>query len=403
MQVTIHPSKAKGNVSAPPSKSIAHRALICGALTDGCVIENCGNSQDIQATLRCLQALGATVEMSGDRVKIGGLNPFSIPEQTMLDCGESGSTLRFLLPLCLLSGQKVTLCGHGRLMQRPMDVYEELCRTYGFLFEKSEHSISVCGQLKSGTYIVPGNLSSQFITGLILALAQLPGESRVEVAGNFESSSYVNITLSVLCSFGIAVKRVNNTYILNGNQRFLCERFSVEGDCSNAAFLDAFNLLDGCVKVSALSPKTSQGDWVYKQMFTDLASGKREFDLSDCPDLGPVMFALSAALGGAQFTGTERLRIKESDRCASMAEELSKFGISSIIEKNSVTIQSGNLTAPLTSLYGHNDHRIVMALSLLCSLTGGTIEGAEAVAKSYPNYFEVIQSLGIELKTDDIS
>ena len=403
MRVTILPSRAVGHVSAPPSKSIAHRALICGALTKGCTLENCGDSQDIKATLRCLQALGATIEKSENTINIFGLNPHNIPEETVLDCGESGSTLRFLLPLCLLSGKKVILQGQGRLMERPMGVYQQLCQDKGFLYIQAHNSLTVCGRLQSGTYSIPGNVSSQFITGLLLALSQVPGESRVEVTGNFESASYVAITLAVLSAFGVTVKREQNVYSICGRQSFVCDRYCVEGDYSNAAFLDAFNLLKGDVKVSALSPKTPQGDWVYKQMFTDLASGKREFDLSDCPDLGPVMFALSAALGGAQFTGTARLRMKESDRCSAMAQELAKFGILTEIDENSVSILPGAITPPTDILFGHNDHRIVMALSLLCSLTGGTIEGAEAVAKSYPNYFEVIQSFGIELKTDDIS
>lgn len=402
MQVTIRPSKGQGTITAPPSKSVAHRALICGALTDGCTIQNCGTSQDIEATLRCLVALGATAEREGDTVRIGGLNPLSVPENPVLDCGESGSTLRFLLPLCLLSGQRVTLLGHGRLMERPMEVYQQLCREKGFLFEQDGNRLTVCGRLQNGTYTVPGDVSSQFITGLLFALSQLPGESRVEVTGKFESSSYVDITLAVLSAFGVPILRENNTFKLGGNSSQSVTEYTVEGDCSNAAFLDAFNLLGGTVKVLGLSPETPQGDWVYKQFYADLSAGKRTFDLSDCPDLGPVMFALAAALDGARFTGTARLRIKESDRSAAMAEELKKFGIDTEVSENSVRILPGVLSKPEEILSGHNDHRIVMALSLLCTITGGTIAGAQAVAKSYPNYFNDIQLLGIEVSTDDI-
>lgn len=403
MQITICPSKAVGTATAPPSKSVAHRALICGALTDGCRIENCGDSQDIEATLRCLKALGAVVERGHGFVRIFGLDPYNIPKNVTLDCGESGSTLRFLLPLCLLCHQPVTFRGHGRLMQRPMQVYDALCRERGFLFEKAGDTLTVCGRLEPGHYSVPGHVSSQFITGLLFALSLLDGESRVEVTGQFESISYVNVTLAVLSAFGVSIQQEENVYIVKGGASYACERYLVEGDCSNAAFLDALNLLKSDVKVLGLSPQTPQGDWVYKQMFADLAGGKRNFDLSDCPDLGPVMFALAAAKGGTTFTGTARLRLKESDRCAAMAEELAKFGVDTRIGENFVTILPGVLTAPTEPLYGHNDHRIVMALSLLCTLTGGTIVGAEAVAKSYPNFFEVIQSLGIELKFYDIS
>lgn len=402
MKVTIYPSKAFGTVAAPPSKSVAHRALICGALSKGCFVRNCGSSQDIEATLRCLTTMGAHVERTADGVYIGGLNPYSIPENTVLDCGESGSTLRFLLPLCLLAGKTVFLKGRGRLMERPMDVYRQLCCDNGFSFAQNGDTIAVRGALQSGTYAISGNVSSQFITGLLFALSQVPGQSRVEVTGNFESASYVGITLSVFSAFGVTVTQENTAFILDGAKTFSCSDHTVEGDCSNGAFLEGFNLLGGDVKVSGLSPETPQGDWVYRQMYADLAAGKRSFDLSDCPDLGPVMFALAAALGGAHFTGTARLRIKESDRCAAMAKELAKFGIQSEIGENTVDVLLGTLTKPREVLCGHNDHRIVMALSLLCSLTGGTIAGAEAVAKSYPNYFEVIQSLGIEMKTDDI-
>lgn len=402
MRVTIRPSKAVGSVWAPPSKSVSHRALICGALTDGCTVENVGTSKDVEATLGCLQNMGASVSREGNTVRVGGLDPHRIPEGALLDCGESGSTLRFLLPLCLLSGHKVTLRGHGRLMERPMEVYRDLCRANGFLFEQTGDTLTVCGCLKRGVYTVPGDVSSQFITGLLFALSRVEGESRVEVVGKFESASYVDITLWVLSAFGVTVQRENNAFILNGNQPLSRDTYVVEGDCSNAAFLDAFNLLGGDVKVLGLSPETPQGDRIYQQMYADLASGTKSFDLSDCPDLGPVMFALAAAYGGAEFIGTARLRIKESDRSAAMAQELQKFGIATEIGEDFVRILPGELTAPADVLCGHNDHRIVMALSLLCTVTGGTIEGAQAVTKSYPNFFEEIQSLGIEVLTDDI-
>ena len=221
MKVTILPSKAFGVVDAPPSKSMAHRALICGALTSGCQVKNCGTSQDIEATLRCLKTLGANVERVGDTVNIGHLDPFHIPDNAILDCGESGSTLRFLLPLCLLSGKTVTLTGHGRLMERPMEIYENLCKEQGFHYKNSESSITVAGQLKKGHYLVPGNVSSQFITGLLFALSCIPGESQVEVTGAFESASYVDITLAVLSDFGVSIIRTQNTFHIIGKHSFL--------------------------------------------------------------------------------------------------------------------------------------------------------------------------------------
>lgn len=398
MRMTIFPSKAEGTVTAPPSKSVSHRALICGALTKGCCIKNCGVSQDIEATLSCLKTLGATVEKRTDSVYIGGLDPFRIPDGILLDCGESGSTLRFLLPLCLLSGKTVVFKGHGRLMKRPMEVYETFCREQGFFYEMGENTLSVRGRINAGAYTMPGNVSSQFITGLLFALSCVSGNSRIEVTGKFESSPYVDVTQAVFETFGRTVSRSHNTFSVCGGLPFTCREYVVEGDCSNAAFLDGFNLLGGSVKVLGLSPETPQGDRVYQDMFAAFSMSERNFDLSDCPDLGPIMFALSAALGGAKFSGTERLRLKESDRISAMAQELKKFGINVSVEPDGITVMPGQLRTPTDTLWGHEDHRVVMALSLLCSVVGGVIDGAEAVQKSFPQYFDILQSLGILMK-----
>lgn len=403
MKVTIQPGRAIGTIWAPPSKSVSHRALICAALSDGCTVENSGFSKDIAATLRCLEALGATVEKHGDALRLFEFNPHKIPDNTILDCGESGSTLRFLLPLCLISGKKVTFKGFGRLMERPMAIYEQLCIDNGFLYEQDDHTITVCGRLQNGTYSIPGNVSSQFITGMLLALTQVSGESRVEVTGEFESASYVAITLSVLSSFGVAIKQEKNAFIIPGNQPFLCRRYTVEGDYSNAAYLDALNLLNGSVKVVGLSRETPQGDRVYKHFYEDLSKGKRYFDLSDSPDLGPIMFAMAAVFGGATFNETARLRLKESDRCQAMAEELAKLGIETKNDENTFTVFPGMLSSPKEPLCGHNDHRIVMALSVLLTKVGGTLCGIEAVDKSFPEFFNALQSLKVNLHlTEDV-
>lgn len=402
MKVTIHPSTAHGEVTAPPSKSMAHRALICGALSKESVIRNVAYSQDIQATLRCLEAMGASVKRQDDYVIIGGLDPFSVPPFTVLDCGESGSTLRFLLPLCLLSGNSVVLKGSRRLMERPLGVYEEICRQQDLMFSRNEEAITVCGQLSAGVYRVPGNVSSQFISGLLFALTLLDKESVIEIVEPFESESYVTMTLAILSTFGVEAIRDKRQVFANGRGVFCSKEYTIEGDYSNAAFLDCFNLVGGDVKVLGLSPESIQGDGVYKAFYRQIKDNTREFDLSDCPDLGPVMFALAAACGGATFSGTARLRIKESDRVASMVTELAKFGVCAVVGENTVEIQAGDLQLPTQTLYAHNDHRIAMALSLLCSVVGGTIEGAESVAKSYPNFFETIRSLGIEAKMNDI-
>ncbi len=399
MRVKINPSKAEGTVKAPPSKSLAHRALISGAFTNGSEITNIAFSKDISATLSCLESLGAEIEINKDSVKIGALDLMNVRDNIELFCNESGSTLRFMIPICLLSGKKITLKGAKRLFERPLGIYEEICKSQNILFEKKEDSLTVCGKLSSGNYRIPGDISSQFITGLLFALPLADGFSILEITGKFESASYIDLTLDVLSKFGIRITRMANRFIIAGNQRYRNFNYKVEGDCSNAAFLEAFNYLGGSVNVDGIFDNTLQGDRVYKQIFEDIQNGKKEFDLSDCPDLGPILFAFAAAKGGAKFNSTARLKIKESDRAEAMKAELAKFGINVIVEENTVTIENGMLNKPTEILNGHNDHRIVMSLAVLSSLTGGEIQGAEAVTKSFPDFFEILKTLklGIEI------
>ena len=398
MRVYIEPSVAKGKVLAPPSKSMAHRALICGALSRDAKINNLAYSKDILATLDCLKKMGAKVSQNEECVEIGQLDPFHIEEGTEMFCNESGSTLRFLIPLCMLSGKKVVLTGTERLFERPLTIYEDICKERNIFFERGKDRITVCGKLTSGQYYVPGNVSSQFITGLLFTLPLVTGDSVLAVTGKFESASYIDLTLSAMQSFGIDIKRVENTFYIKGNQQYKQMDYSVEGDCSNAAFLEGFNLLGGKVDVLGIDENTLQGDRVYKDIFNGLKNGEKQFELSDCPDLAPVMFAMAAYLGGATFSGTARLRIKESDRASAMAEELAKFGIETEVFEDFVIIHNGKLQKPEAILCGHNDHRIVMALSLLCSVTGGVIEEAQAVSKSFPDFFDVISRLGIQVE-----
>ncbi len=402
MKAKITPSKAFGRVSAPPSKSLAHRALICGALSKESVIDNIAFSKDISATIGCLKSLGAKVEVNNNSVKIGGFDPFNIPDNTELFCDESGSTLRFMLPFCLLSGKSIFLKGAKRLFERPLDIYESICREQGLLFEKSDDSVKVCGKLKSGNFRIPGDISSQFITGLLFVLPLLDGVSIIEIIGKFESASYVDLTLSVLAKCGIKVTAAGNRFIVMGNQKYKSFCHTVEGDCSNAAFLDAFNYMGGNVEVNGINANTLQGDRVYKDIFLGLDNGVKQFDLSDCPDLAPISFAVAAVKGGANFTGTARLRIKESDRGRAMAEELKKFGVDVKIGDDHVRIPNSPLNPPSEIFCGHNDHRIVMSLAVLCTLTGGIIDGIEAVQKSYPDFFEVLKTLkiGVEIYED---
>ena len=353
-------------------------------------------SDDITATVNALKVLGASVSLNGDKVTLGGISPQSI-KKVIINAGESGSTLRFLIPLCMLSGADITFSGASRLFRRDLSVYEKIAKEQGIVFNLSDSSLYIKGVLRAGEYSVRGDISSQFVSGLMFTLPLLEGDSFIKFDTPVESKPYIEMTVDMLKHFGIRIECKNDGYYIEGGQRYKNFDYTVEGDYSNAAFLDAFNLLDGSVEVGGLNPDSTQGDRIYKEYFKTLTSGG-SYDLSDCPDLAPLLFALSAELVGAKFTGTARLKIKESDRAASMSEELSKFGAKVLVSENEVEIKGTKLHSPSVPLSSHNDHRVVMALSLLLSVYGGEIEGAEAVNKSYPGFFKDIKSLGIEVQ-----
>lgn len=397
MIVKISPSQAFGRVKAPPSKSMAHRLLICGALSKQSVISGVAFSKDIEATLGCLKALGARINIENDIVTIGGIDINNPPNDNKMFCNESGSTLRFLIPLCLLFGHSFTLGGSQRLMERSLSVYDEICKNQGITFSQSATSLSLCGKLSAGKYTVRGDISSQFISGLMFALPLLQQDSIIEITGKLESASYLNLTVKALADFGVQITRYDErTFYIKGNQTYKSRKLKVEGDYSNAAFLEAFNLIGGNVAVSNLSKISAQGDRVYKKMMDEIREGTPTLDISDCPDLAPVLIASAALKNGAVFTGTHRLKIKESDRGAAMAEELSKFGCDITVFENKIVVPKCKLYSPKLPLSSHNDHRIAMALSVIASVYGGEIYGAQAVSKSFPDYFEKLNSLGIK-------
>ncbi len=398
MNIKIYSGTARGSVAAPPSKSMAHRLLLCAAMSGESTVSGVDFSEDILATLDCLRALGARVNINGDKVTLGGLCSEHFPEDAELFCRESGSTLRFFIPICLLAGKKINLYGSARLLERPQEVYEELCREKGFLFERDGEKITVCGKLTAGEYSVRGDISSQFITGLIFALFAAGGSSKIKLGGKVESLPYIKLTLKAFADFGAKIALTEQNEIIIEGGRPENRNITVEGDYSNAAFFDALNIFGGSVTVTGLQDGSLQGDRVYKTVFADL---QKTHDLSDCPDLAPVAFAVAAFSGGGSFCGTRRLKIKESDRAEAMKAELEKFGIEVAVGDNSVKI-SGKLSAPKQTLCGHNDHRIVMALAVLCTVTGGVIEGAEAVAKSFPDFFSRLGSLGIKTEVESL-
>lgn len=398
MIAEFKPCTLNGNIEAPPSKSMAHRFLIGAALSKGISkISGVDYSEDILASIECLKALGAEIKADGDTVWINPEGFMNTQDEPVLKCRESGSTLRFFIPLALCLGRKVILQGSTRLLERPLDVYEELCSEQGFILKKEPNSITLCGKLLSGNYKIRGDISSQFITGLIFALIYLGEDASIEILPPFESRSYVNLTLSALQAFGADIKFTDDYHIVIKKSELHSFSDRIEGDYSNAAFLDAFNYIGSDVAVHNLKKDSFQGDRVYKAYFEELEKGTPTLDISDCPDLGPVLFAMAALKNGAVFIGTDRLKVKESDRGQAMHKELQKLGGGLIFGENMITVPKQELQDEGVLISGHNDHRIVMAMSLVLSKIGGKIEGIEAVRKSYPDFFRNIKELGAEV------
>lgn len=419
MQVEIKPSVLHGTVTAPPSKSMAHRLLIGAGLSEGeSTVRRLAFSQDVKATIDCLTALGAVIKLDGDTAFVKGTDVRkTIGKTAVLRCNECGSTLRFFTPLCMLGVEERVLTGSPYLMTRPMDVYERIARDQGIRFEKASDHLTVQGTLQSGVYEVAGNISSQFISGLLFTLPLLDGDSEIHILKPVESKPYIDMTVAALKEFGIQIEYSNPQspdtsvrdsslrkgslsiiYRIKGNQHYHPADVTVEGDYSNAAFFEALNYAGASVKIDGLMEDTLQGDSVYKILYENIKNGIDPIDIADCPDLGPVLFVVAALCGGARFTGTRRLRIKESDRADAMRQELAKFGIDVEVGENEVIVHSGTLRRPTTILSAHGDHRIVMALSVLLTVTGGVIDGAGAVNKSFPDFFEKMQKLGAEVQ-----
>ncbi|MBP9988070.1 MAG: 3-phosphoshikimate 1-carboxyvinyltransferase [Ruminococcus sp.] len=386
-RLTIKPFKPFGKIFVPCSKSLAHRFLICAALADSeSVITDIDLSEDICATINCLKNMGAQITVCGKELHIPG---FDKAKSNTLNCSESGSTLRFLIPLCLLNNEKFVFTGTKKLFERPLDFYEKLCPENGFVFEKDKSNLLVSGKLKPNEYTIDCSKSSQFVSGMLFALPLLNGNSIINII-NPESYSYIRLTVQSLQKFGIEITLNDNKIFVKGNQKYSPCNVSVEGDYSAAANIDAFNYIGGKIEILNLNPSSFQGDKIYKSYFNKLSDGFCKIDLSDCPDLALIMFVVAALKHGAEFIGTKRLIYKESNRSQAMQTELAKFGIKTEIGENTFTVFPSEIKAPTEIICGHNDHRIVMALSVLLSVTGGTITDIDAVKKSYPDFFKAI-------------
>ena len=419
----IEPGRLAGTAAVPPSKSAAHRAVVCAALAAGTShIGNVEFSQDILATLGAAQQLGAKVERGKHELTItgrGNADGFATITRPVF-CNESGSTLRFILPLFSLTAQKVRFTGAGRLMQRPQEIYAQLFERQGLRFEQNEQGITIFGRLCPGTFTLPGNVSSQFISGLLFALPLLAGDSTLHLIPPVESRSYIEMTRAAQRRFGVESRwQDENTLFLPGGQQYAPCDYTVEGDYSQAAFPAVLGAVQGGVTLKGLSTDTLQGDaailGILRRCGAELSAtdegirlGKAplhgtDIDLADCPDLGPVLMVLGLFCEGTTtIRNAERLRIKESDRIAAMEAELRACGGVLESEGGTITIHgcAGKLHAPAAPLHGHNDHRVVMSLTVLALAAGLplSIDDAEAVQKSWPHFFEAIKPLGAEVE-----
>lgn len=388
MNVTITPGLLRGAITPPPSKSQAHRLLIAAALADGeSRIEHLADSQDIQATRRCMAALKAPGE-----------------DLPVLDCGESGSTLRFLIPVALALRGGGRFTGRGRLMERPQKPYFDLFDEKGIAYRQEDGVLTVQGRLTPGTFALPGDVSSQFVTGLLYALPLLEGDSRITLTTPLESRGYVDMTLEALERFGIRAECPDGrTLRVPGGQTYRPCRAAVESDYSQAAFYYAANGLGGQVEILGLNPRSAQGDRYIVPYHMQLCGpGEAELDVSQCPDLVPPLAAHAALRQGiTRIVNAARLRIKESDRLTAVTQVLTALGADVVegADRLTITGQPEGLAGGVT-VDSHNDHRIAMMAAVAATRCAApvTITGAECVAKSYPDFWEDYERLGGQIQ-----
>ena len=390
MDVTIFPRQLRGTIAAIPSKSQAHRLLICAAFADRQAFLTCPETnRDIDATAQCLRALGAEITRKDSGFLVNPIR--NVPETALLPCQDSGSTLRFLLPVAGALGCDATFLMTGRLPQRPLTpLWEEMERMGCALTRPTENTIRCTGQLKAGLYRISGGVSSQFITGLLLACALIPGDSRIEILGRLESAPYVTMTLDAMARFG----KNAQSFSLSGGRFQSPGDIAVEGDWSNAAFFLAAKALGSPLEVVGLNVDSSQGDRACAALLPELTQKKRTICAADIPDLVPILSVVAAACHGAVFTDVQRLRLKESDRVASVLQMLRTLGGTATATENTLTVSGTGLRGGTVD--SCNDHRIAMAAAIAATVCRETVTilGAQCVEKSYPGFFEEYSRLG---------
>lgn len=407
MDLQILPSKLAGTVTVPPSKSIAHRMIIAAALADGVSqISNLNPSVDILATMDCMRALGAKINFNKDTAVIEGVKNAPgarvVPNKAILDCHESGSTLRFLIPVASALGVNAEFTGSGKLPQRPITTFTDELPRHGISFDFSGANSGdslpcrVSGQLRAGSYKIDGSVSSQFITGLLFALTLTEGNSEIIIMNGFNSKPYVDITLDVLNEFDAEITESDTGYRICG-KHLNPHNSAVEGDYSQAAFFYVANALGANLEIRGLNEKSQQGDRKIVEICDKFTQSKDTFELdcSDIPDLVPILAVLACfCRGKSKLTNIARLRVKECDRLAAMEICLNRIGGHVSTNEDSLEIEG------VESLRGgevecFNDHRIAMSMAIAATRCESPliIRSAECVRKSFPNFFEVYKAI----------
>ena len=414
MDVIITPNKLSGSVVIPPSKSLSHRAIIAASLANGkSKISNVMYSNDIKATINAMRACGAKIEEYKDYLIIEGSDV--IRKESVIDANESGSTIRFMIPIALVSNEEITFVGQNHLVKRPLDTFLEIFDKQGIKYERGEDylPLKVNGGLKSGEFTVRGDISSQFITGLLYALPLLDGDSVIHISTEMESKGYIDLTIDILKMFGIEIENRNyQEYYIKGNQKYKSCDYTIEGDYSQSAFFLVANALGADIKLLAMEEKSHQGDkkiisdmndfgFSTKFINNELVIDKKNLhsaiiDFSQSPDLGPALTVLASLVPGkSEFINAGRLRIKECDRITCMKEEINKLG------GNVEELPDGMIINGVNKLQGgvvdsHNDHRVAMSLAMATLKMDGELKilNASSVSKSFPNFWEVFENLG---------
>lgn len=419
--VRILPTNLVGEVNIPSSKSMGHREIICAGLAQGVsIVDNISMSKDIEATCRCLKALGVKIEQVPSRyegrtaLKITGSGELKACSSSV-DCGESGSTLRFFIPLMALLGSEMKLIGHGKLVSRPLQAYYDIFDEQKLYYttENGQLPLTVNGRLRPGKYTLPGDVSSQFVSGLLFALPLLEGDSELVITSPLESSSYVDLTLSCLKKYGILIENhQHQVYKIKGGQKYLAQNSIVEGDWSQAAFWLAGGCLGGKLTLKGMDLDSLQGDKAVLDIMQKMncrlqtaAELKAEasepqavvIDASNCPDIIPVLTVLAAvSTGTTRIINAARLRIKECDRLAAMTQELNKIGADITELEDGLIINGRSWLKGDAQVDAWNDHRVAMSLAIAAVKCKAPIilTGAESVQKSYPDFWQDYQQLG---------